>query len=180
MRQIVVITVMVGLCLSALPAQAGPLREAAARAVRAETAASALQAGSSSQRRRSVGRTVGGILLMGVGAPFLILGLSVEAAGGSVCVGRDCFTVDVDTGGGGYGVAALGGALVVSGALLATVWADVPVMNSLDFRVTPQRVQVGKTFGFLVGARVPPGARPVAQLDRASGYEPGLDTLQEC
>ena len=80
--------------------------------MRAETAASALQAGSSSQRRRSVGRTVGGILLMGVGAPFLILGLSVEAAGGSVCVGEDCFTVDVDTGGGGYGVAALGGALV--------------------------------------------------------------------
>ena len=34
MRQIVVMTVMVGLCLSALPAQAqtGPLREAAARA----------------------------------------------------------------------------------------------------------------------------------------------------
>ena len=38
--------------------------------------------------------------------------------------------------------------LVVSGALLATVWADVPVVNSLDFRVTPQRVQVSKTFGF--------------------------------
>ena len=151
MRQIVVITVMVGLCLSALPAQAqtGPLREAVASALSEATAASALQAGSSSpQRRRSVGRTVGGIILMGLGTPFLIVGLSAEAAGGSFCVGGDCLTVDVDTGGAGYGVAALGGALVVSGALLATVWADVPVMNSLDFRVTPQRVQVSKTFGF--------------------------------
>ena len=117
--------------------------------MRAETAASALQAGSSSpQRRRSVGRTVGGIILMGLGTPFLIVGLSAESAGGSFCVGGDCLTVDVDTGGAGYGVAALGGALVVSGALLATVWSDVPVMNSLDFRVTPQRVQVSKTFGF--------------------------------
>ena len=116
--------------------------------MRAATAANAQQAGSSSQRRRSVGRTVGGIILMGLGTPFLIVGLSAEAAGGSFCVDGDCLTVDVDTGGAGYGVAALGGGLVVSGALLATVWADVPVMNNLDFRVTPQRVQVSKTFGF--------------------------------
>ena len=152
MRQIVVTTVMVGLCLSSLPAQAqtGPLREAVASALSEATAASALQAGSSSPaRRRSVGRTVGGIILMGLGTPFLIVGLAAEEVeGGSICVGGDCLTVEVDTGGAGYGVAALGGALVVSGALLATVWADVPVMNSLDFRVTPQRVQVSKTFGF--------------------------------
>ena len=150
MRQIVVMTVMVGLCLSALPAQAGPLREAVASALSEATAASALQAGSSSpQRRRSVGRTVGGIILMGLGTPFLIVGLAAEKIeGGSICVGGDCLTVEVDTGGAGYGVAALGGALVVSGALLATVWSDVPVMNSLDVRVTPQRVQVSKTFGF--------------------------------
>ena len=149
MRQVVVITVMVGLCLSSLPAQAqtGPLREAVASALSEATAASTLQA-ASPQRRRSVGRTVGGIILMGLGTPFLIVGLAAEETGGSLCVGGDCLTVEVDTGGAGYGVAALGGALVVSGALLATVWADVPVMNSLDFRVTPQRVQVSKTFGF--------------------------------
>ena len=151
MRQIVVVTVMVWLCLSALPAQAQtvPLREAATSTLRAATATNALQAGSSSpQRRRSVGRTVGGIILMGLGTPFLIVGLAAEETGGSICVGEDCLTVEVDTGGTGYGVAALGGALVVSGALLATVWADVPVVNSLDFRVTPQRIQVSKTFGF--------------------------------
>ena len=85
---------------------------------------------------------------MGLGTPFLIVGLAAEETGGSICAGGDCLTIEVDTGGAGYGVAALGGALVVSGALLATVWADVPVVNSLDFRVTPQRVQVSKTFGF--------------------------------
>ena len=126
-----------------------PLREAATSTLRAATATNALQAGSSSPpRRRSVGRTVGGIILMGLGTPFLIVGLAAEETGGSICAGGDCLTIEVDTGGAGYGVAALGGALVVSGALLATVWADVPVVNSLDFRVTPQRVQVSKTFGF--------------------------------
>ena len=34
--------------------------------------------GSSQRRRRSIGRTVGGILLMGVGAPFLIVGMAAE------------------------------------------------------------------------------------------------------
>ena len=126
MRQIVVITVMAGLLLSALPAQAGPLREAAT--LRAATAAGELQAGSSPQRRRSVGRTVGGIFLMAVGTPILLYSLGRdESLGGPV---------------------ALGGALVVSGALLASVWADVPVANSLDFRVAPHRVQVSKAFGF--------------------------------
>ena len=69
-------------------------------------------------------------------------------------MGGDCLTIEVDTGGAGYGVAALGGALVVSGALLATVWADVPVVNSLDFRVTPQRGPGQQDVRVLVGARV--------------------------
>ena len=85
MRQIVVMIVMVGLCLSALPAQAQTvsLREAATSTMRAATATNALQAGSSSpQRRRSVGRTVGGIILMGLGAPILLVGLAAEAVEG--------------------------------------------------------------------------------------------------
>ena len=56
-----------------------------------------LQAGSSPQRRRSVGRTVGGIFLMAVGTPILLYSL-----------GRD------ESWGEAY---ALGGALVVSGGV---------------------------------------------------------------
>ncbi len=140
----VVLTVLGPVSVAAADPTPIPIREAAERAAREFTeraareavlkasAAETLQA--SQARRRSVGRTVGGIVLMGVGAPFLLGGLAVESIG--------------DTGGTGYGVAAFGGALVVSGALLATIWSDVPVVNSLDFTVTPHRVQVGKTFGF--------------------------------
>ena len=79
---------------------------------------------------------------------MLVVGLAAEGAGGSGCVGDFCFDVDVDTGGVGTGVAVVGGGVLVVGALLATVWSDVPVVNSLDVVVTPQRIQVGKTFGF--------------------------------
>ena len=153
----VVLTVLGQVSVAAADPTPIPIREAAERAAREFTeraareavlkasAAETLQA--SQARRRSVGRTVGGIILMGVGTPFLLAGLLAESDP-SICVGRDCVTFDIDTGGTGYGVAAMGGALMVSGALLATIWSDVPVVNSLDFNVTPQRVQVSKTFGF--------------------------------
>ena len=126
-----------------------PIREAAERAAREavlEAAAEGLELqGSSQQRRRSIGRTVGGMVLMGLGTPMFIAGMAVsEDVGG--CVGDFCFTVD--PGGLGKGVAALGAGMLVSGTLLATVWSDVPVVNSLDFSVTPHRVQVGKSFGW--------------------------------
>ena len=38
--------------------------------------------------------------------------------------------------------------LAVTGVLLATVWSDVPANPHIDFAVTPNRIQVGKTFGF--------------------------------
>ena len=38
--------------------------------------------------------------------------------------------------------------LAVTGVLLATVWSDVPANPHIDFAVTPDRIQVGKTFGF--------------------------------
>ena len=153
LRKAAIVAVVVSVLNQAGVAAADSIREAAERATR-EAALAAPAEGlellqvSSQQRRRSIGRTVGGILLMGVGTPFLIVGLAAEDAGGSVCVGDDCITVAVDTGGAGYGFAAMGGAMVVSGVLLATVWSDVPVVNSLDFTVTPHRAQVGKTFGF--------------------------------
>ena len=41
-----------------------------------------------------------------------------------------------------------GVALAVSGLLLATAWSNVPVNPHVDLAVTPDRIQVGKTFGF--------------------------------
>ena len=41
-----------------------------------------------------------------------------------------------------------GVALAVTGVLLATLWSDVPARPHIDFAVTPDRIQVGKTFGF--------------------------------
>lgn len=38
--------------------------------------------------------------------------------------------------------------LAVTGVLLATVWSDIPANPHVDFAVTPDRIQVGKTFGF--------------------------------
>ena len=38
--------------------------------------------------------------------------------------------------------------LAVTGVLLATVWSDVPANPHIDFAATPDRIQVGKTFGF--------------------------------
>ncbi len=38
--------------------------------------------------------------------------------------------------------------IAVTGVLLATVWSDVPANARLDLAVTPDRIQVGKTFGF--------------------------------
>ena len=37
--------------------------------------------------------------------------------------------------------------LIGAGVMLATVWAEVPA-NAVDFRVTHDRIEVGKTFGF--------------------------------
>ena len=89
--------------------------------------------------------------MIGLGAPMLIVGLVSESdPSADICIGDDCvmFDIDLDTGGVGYGVAAAGGGLMVVGALLATVWSDVPVVNNLEVQVTPQRLQVGKAFGF--------------------------------
>ncbi len=38
--------------------------------------------------------------------------------------------------------------LAVTGVLLATVWSDIPANPHVDFAVTPDRIEIGKTFGF--------------------------------
>lgn len=41
-----------------------------------------------------------------------------------------------------------GAALAVAGVLIAGLWSTVPMSNSLNFGVSPDGLQVGKTFGF--------------------------------
>lgn len=132
-------------------AAAGPILESAERAI--ESALEAEENGgllqTSGARRRSLGRTIGGGILIGIGVPMFLAGmLASEDFGGTTCVNGDCITVSVDTGGLGKGVAGLGGGMTVVGALLVSVWSDVPAVNSLDLQVTPTRIQVGKSFGF--------------------------------
>ena len=93
------------------------------------------------RRRRSMARTIGGVSLAALGFPAMLVG---AAATTEVCVGALC------VGGGGPAtvVAFVGGGMLVTGVLLATVWSDVPVANSMDIIVTPSRIQVGKSFGF--------------------------------
>lgn len=88
-------------------------------------------------RRRSMARTWGGVALIGVG---LIMPIQQEKCaaifGISACV-TEMYTPGV--------VAAVG--LIGTGVMLATVWADVPA-HAIDLRVAPDRIEVGKTFGF--------------------------------
>ncbi len=88
-------------------------------------------------RRRSMARTWGGVALIGVG---LIMPIQQETCatlfGLSACV-TEMYTPGV--------VAAVG--LIGAGVMLATVWADVPA-NAVNLRVAPDRIEVGKTFGF--------------------------------
>ena len=37
---------------------------------------------------------------------------------------------------------------IAFGTLLTTIWSDVPVARDLDVQVGPDRVTVGRTFGF--------------------------------
>ena len=38
--------------------------------------------------------------------------------------------------------------IAVTGVLLATVWSDAAANAHIDLAVTPDRIRVGKTFGF--------------------------------
>lgn len=96
------------------------------------------QADDEPARRRSMGRTWGGVALIGVG---LIMPVQQETCVTLFGVEAGCVTEAYTP-----GIAAAVG-LIGTGVLLATVWSDVPA-NAIDFGIAPGRVQVGKTFGF--------------------------------
>lgn len=89
--------------------------------------------------RRSGGRTWTGVAMIAAGVALTTAKKTTEACRGGVCTYRTEWIKSAGHPGMG---------LAVAGVLLATVWSDVPANPHLDVAVTPDGVQVGKTFGF--------------------------------
>ena len=110
------------------------ITENAKRAVAVAVDAATVQGGA--ERRRSMGRTWGGVGLMAAGL-FVPLGC-LSASGVDEWGSWSCEMT-------ARGVVVSAG-MIGSGLLLATVWSDVPAAPSIDFG--PGRVRVGKTFSW--------------------------------
>lgn len=108
-------------------------------AVEAGVAAGVAAQGGQQLRQRSMARTWGGVALIGVG---LLMPAQQETCLTLFGAEAGCVTELYAPG------IAAGVGLIGTGVLLATVWSDVPVRPSIDFTVAPDRVEVGKTFGF--------------------------------
>ena len=118
-------------------AQESSILESAERAALELGIAAAVQS-EEEERRRSWGRTWGGIAL-------IVGGLFVPVQH-EVCVTLFFSTSCVDEAyGPGIGIAA---GLITGGVLLTTVWSDVPVARDLDVQAGPGRFTIGRTFGF--------------------------------
>lgn len=89
------------------------------------------------ERRRSWSRTITGGFSV-----FAGIGIFVEAYRVDTCSRGYCPSSD------GVLPYVIAGGLMTLGGLLVTRWSDVSVSNAIDFTVTPDRVQIGKTFGF--------------------------------
>ena len=89
-----------------------------------------------SGRRRSTIRT-------GIGIGMVAAGIGMATAQGCyIRIDTDCVREPV------WQERVPGVALVVGGVLLATVWSDVETLSAVDVAVAPDRVHVGKTWGF--------------------------------
>lgn len=89
-----------------------------------------------SGRRRSPIRT-------GVGIGMVAAGVGLATAQGCyVSIDTDCVREPA------WYERVPGVAVAAGGVLLATVWSDVEALSSVDVAVAPDRVHVGKTWGF--------------------------------
>ena len=89
-----------------------------------------------SDRRRSAGRTSLGIAMIGFGVMTSVQKPCVLRVEGTCLQKTEWYE------------RAPGVALAVGGILLATVWSDVEALSAVDVAVAPDRVHVGKTWGF--------------------------------
>jgi hypothetical protein len=87
------------------------------------------------RRRRSAGRTTGGVLMLGVGALFTYAGFEEGVE-----------EISIEDQGTRYIWA--GTTLMFWGTLLATVYSDVADDNTVAVNVSPRGVRVSKSFGW--------------------------------
>ena len=89
--------------------------------------------------RRSRGRTWAGLVMIAAGGALATAVKRMETCSGDTCTSETEWYKPLSYPGIG---------MVVTGVLLATVWSDAPANAHIDLAVTPDRIQVGKTFGF--------------------------------
>ena len=103
---------------------------------KAESAAVGLELQADASGRRSTIRT-------GIGIGMVAAGIGMATAQGCyIRIDTDCVREPA------WHERVPGVALVVGGVLLATVWSDVEALSAVDVAVAPDRVHVGKTWGF--------------------------------
>ena len=89
--------------------------------------------------RRSRGRTWAGLVMIAAGGALATAVKRTETCSGDICTSETEWYKPLSYPGIG---------MAVTGVLLATVWSDAPANAHIDLAVTPDRIQVGKTFGF--------------------------------
>ena len=132
---VLVIAVVLATPTAGLAQQQPEILELARRAARGME----LQPPGASVKRRSIGRTWAGVGMVAVGALLVTAKQTTRSCRSGSCTRETEWYKPL-----GYP----GVALVACGGLLATLWSDVPGNPHIDFIVTPDRMQVGKTFGF--------------------------------
>ena len=105
--------------------------------------ASGLQSGEP-ERVRSSGRTWTGVALLGVGSALSLNEMasvcSETAVGAAFADVPTCSSRAVRLG--------AWAAVATTGALLATVWSDVPVVRAVNLKVGPRGFRASRTFGW--------------------------------
>ena len=148
MRIVAVMILTVFIAPSVAAQATGVLESAERAAFNAGVAAAVQESDGDGARRRSMARTIGGSALILLGTPMFLGGMGLfGGAGAEICDSSGCVSIDVDAKGLGAGLAIVGGGAMALGVGLVSVWSDVPV-NSVDFRVSPGRFEIGKTIGF--------------------------------
>ena len=133
MRHTIITVCLVFILPSLVSAQERPLLAAALAQV------GAVQ--SEPERVRSMTRTWWGVAMIAGGTAMTVSQIGTECAESDLIADIVGVPTCDDVG----DVAGLGIVMAVSGALLATIWSDVPVVRNMMVSAAPGRVQVGRT-----------------------------------
>ena len=137
MKRILALAIAVALA-APVAGLAQPTEDVILRSAERAAVGMELQSGAPGNRR-SRSRTWSGMVMIAAGAVLTTAVKRTETCSGGSCTREEeRYKPLIYTGSG----------LAVAGALLVSVWSDVPANPHVDFAMTPDRIQVGKTFGF--------------------------------